>query len=70
MVQRLAQLGEQINRIEDQLHERQRILFALWRRLPNDQQIREAELQLQMLRAEQHSLILALTLWFRGGPRN
>lgn len=70
MVQRLAQLGEEINRIEDQLYERQRILFALWRRLPNDQQIRKAELRLQNLRAEQHWLILELTNFFRGGPRN
>ena len=58
MAQRLAQLGEEIDRIEDQLHERQRMLFAFWRRLPaEDEKIREAELRLQMLRAEQHSLI-------------
>lgn len=70
MAQRLAQLGEEIERVENQLRERRRLLFAFWRYLPKDQIIREAELRLQMLRAAQHSLILSLALWFRGGPRN
>ena len=67
MAQRLAQLGEEIERIENQLRERQRLLFAFWKCQPKDQKIREAELQLQILQAEQHSLILSLALWFRSG---
>ncbi|GMP84042.1 hypothetical protein CsSME_00037728 [Camellia sinensis var. sinensis] len=65
MAQRLAQLGEEIERVENQLRECQRLLFAFWQYLPKDQIIREAELRLQMLRAALHSLILSLALWFR-----
>lgn len=37
MAQRLAQLGEEIERVENQLRERRRLLFAFWRYLPKDQ---------------------------------
>jgi len=68
MALRLAQLGEEIERVENQLRERQRSLLAFWGSLQkNDSIIREAELRLQMLRAEQHSLILSVAL-FRAAP--
>lgn len=70
MAQRLAQLGEEIERVENQLRERKRSLLAFWGSLPkNDSRIRDAELRLQMLRAEQHSLILTVAL-FRAAPIN
>ena len=76
MAQRLAQLGEEIERVKNQLgerrrlYERRRLLFTFWVTLPEDHIIREVEGRLQMLRAEQHSLILSLALWFHGGPIN
>ena len=70
MAQRLAQLGEEIECVKNQLRKRRRLLFAFWRYLPKDQIIRETELRLQMLRAAQHWLILSLALWFRSDPIN
>lgn len=70
IAERLAQVGEEIQHVENNLRECQRLLTAFWRHLrpanPNgegsksatDQRIRGLERRLQMLRNEQQSLIV------------
>ncbi|KAK9082354.1 hypothetical protein Syun_031908 [Stephania yunnanensis] len=69
IAERLAQVGEEIQHVENNLRECQRLLTAFWRHLrpanpregsksATDQRIRGLERRLQMLRNEQQSLIV------------
>ena len=71
IAERLAQVGEEIEQVENDLRDRRRLLRAFWRHLPPEspavvgdrmreaeQGIRDLERRLQMLRNEQQSLIV------------
>ena len=71
IAERLAQVGEEIQHVENDLRDRRILLRAFWRHLPPEspavvgdrmraaeQGIRDLERRLQMLRNEQQSLIV------------
>lgn len=80
IAERLAQVGEEIQHVENDLRERRRLLTAFWRHLrpanpavvgdrmrATEQRIRGLERRLQMLRNEQQELIVrAVTRGHRG----
>lgn len=63
---RLHQLFSKIEKEEKLIQERKELLIRLWKKLPTDTPLREAELRLKALREEQNSLVREMTLKHRG----